>query len=201
MRKKRTRLGAAGPLVTLLCLLVAGFAVAASAARTPPAFTYRLTAQLGPAQEVPAPLTPTSATGQFDGLLVPGKLPRGCHVIVGPPRSMIPARIVCDNGRPVVPVRPALGVHWTLVWRLSFSGLTGPATAAHIQLGARGQSGPVTITLCGPCDSPSKGVVTVTGAQALALLRGSTYVNVHTAKNPDGEIRGQIVRLLARPIL
>jgi hypothetical protein len=80
----------------------------------------------------------------------------------------------------------------TLTWRLTFSHLSGPATAAHIHLGKKGVAGAVTLALCGPCKSGAHGSHVMTPPQLGALSRGGTYVNVHTAKNPGGEIRGQI---------
>lgn len=79
-----------------------------------------------------------------------------------------------------------------LKWTLTFSHLTGPATAAHIHLGVKGKSGPVLIPLCGPCKSPAHGTARFTHAELTKMLAGKTYVNVHTAKNPNGEIRGQL---------
>jgi hypothetical protein len=79
-----------------------------------------------------------------------------------------------------------------LTWTLKFSGLTGPATAAHIHLGAMGASGNVVVPLCGPCKSPVKGTATLSKALLKALKTHKLYVNVHTAKNPAGEIRGQL---------
>ena len=80
----------------------------------------------------------------------------------------------------------------TLKWRLAFARLTGAATAAHIHLGAKGKSGAVLVPLCGPCKSPVSGTVKASAATIKAMARGITYVNVHTTKNPAGEIRGQI---------
>jgi hypothetical protein len=77
-------------------------------------------------------------------------------------------------------------------WRLAFSGLTGRALAAHIHLGRRGVAGPVAVTLCAPCRSGAGGRATVRGATLAALESGRAYVNVHTRRNPAGEIRGQI---------
>ena len=79
-----------------------------------------------------------------------------------------------------------------LAWTLKFSGLTGPATAAHIHLGAMGASGAVVVPLCGPCKSPLKGTATLSNALLKDLKVHKLYVNVHTAKNPNGEIRGQL---------
>jgi hypothetical protein len=81
-----------------------------------------------------------------------------------------------------------------LRWKLTFDKLTGPATAAHIHMGARGKSGGVVVPLCGPCKSGVTGTATVTTALRSAFTKHLLYVNVHTAKNPDGEIRGQLSR-------
>lgn len=83
----------------------------------------------------------------------------------------------------------------TLVWRLTFKKLTGPAVAAHIHNGSRGHAGPVLVTLCGPCAPGANGTVEVSGQPARhTILSGDAYVNVHTARNPGGEIRGQIAK-------
>ena len=79
-----------------------------------------------------------------------------------------------------------------LTWKLTFSHLSGAAIAAHIHSGAKRKAGPVIVPLCGPCTSTSAGTVKVSAAVAKALQGKDTYVNVHTAKNPSGEIRGQI---------
>lgn len=79
-----------------------------------------------------------------------------------------------------------------LSWRLTYSRLTGRAVAAHIHLGARGVAGRVAVPLCGPCRTGASGRTTVTGAVLAALETGRAYVNVHTARNPAGEIRAQI---------
>jgi len=80
----------------------------------------------------------------------------------------------------------------TLKWRLTFSGLTGPATAAHIHMGVKGKAGPVVVPLCAPCTSPVTGKAKLTSALMKAFKAHQLYVNVHTMKNPNGEIRGQI---------
>jgi len=79
-----------------------------------------------------------------------------------------------------------------LVWRLTYSRLTGKAVAAHIHSGARGKAGPVIVPLCAPCKSGASGRATVGASVLNALEAGRGYVNVHTAKNPAGEIRGQL---------
>jgi hypothetical protein len=84
------------------------------------------------------------------------------------------------------------GTSAVLTWRLTFSKLTGRAVAAHIHTGRRGVAGPVAVALCGPCRTGATGRATVTAATLAALESGRAYVNVHTARNPAGEIRGQI---------
>ena len=82
----------------------------------------------------------------------------------------------------------------TLVWRLSFSHLTGRALAAHIHIGRPGKAGPVAVPLCGPCAPGAHGKTVVATKVRSALLAGGAYVNVHTATNPGGEIRGQVAK-------
>jgi hypothetical protein len=82
-----------------------------------------------------------------------------------------------------------------LTWKLTFSGLTGPATAAHIHLGAMGKAGNVAIPLCAPCKTGVHGKTTLSAALKKALKHHKLYVNVHTAKNPNGEIRGQLAEM------
>ena len=80
----------------------------------------------------------------------------------------------------------------TLKWKLSFSKLTGPATAAHIHLGGMGKAGNVVVPLCGPCKSGMTGTATISAALMKDFTKHLLYVNVHTAKNAAGEIRGQL---------
>ena len=84
------------------------------------------------------------------------------------------------------------GTNGVVTWRLTFGKLSGRAIAAHIHAGARGKAGPVIVPLCAPCRSGAHGRATVSSSVLDALESGRTYVNVHTRKNPAGEIRGQI---------
>jgi CHRD domain len=81
-----------------------------------------------------------------------------------------------------------------LKWRLTFAKLTGPATQAHIHVGRKGKSGNVVISLCAPCRSGVTGTATISAAVLNDFKKHMLYVNVHTAKNPNGEIRGQLAR-------
>jgi hypothetical protein len=91
----------------------------------------------------------------------------------------------------------------TITYIVTYSGLSGTASAAHIHTGAPGVKGGAILPLtAGP--SPMSGTLTAadfiasgsvtTFAQAVAGIRdGTTYFNVHTAANPGGEIRGQML--------
>ena len=80
-----------------------------------------------------------------------------------------------------------------LSWKGSYSGLTGPATAAHFHTGEPGKNGGVALPIT-PNASPFEGSATLTDAQAADLLAGKWYVNVHTEANKGGEIRGQVTK-------
>ena len=82
-----------------------------------------------------------------------------------------------------------------LSWTLTYSGLTGPATAAHFHGPAEpGKNAGVAVAIPNATTSPAEGSATLSDAQAADLLAGKYYVNVHTAANPGGEIRGQVTR-------
>ena len=77
-------------------------------------------------------------------------------------------------------------------WTLTFRRLSGTALAAHIHKGAAGVAGPVVVPLCGPCRNGQSARTAIDHDLAEALEKGGYYVNVHTAKNAGGEIRGQL---------
>jgi len=82
-----------------------------------------------------------------------------------------------------------------LSWKLSYSGLSGPATAAHFHGPAEpGKNAGVAVAIPNATSSPAEGSATLTDAQAADLMAGKYYVNVHTAANPGGEIRGQVTK-------
>ena len=93
----------------------------------------------------------------------------------------------------------------TLTWQGSYSGLTGPVTGAHIHgpteagKNARGlvwlaENDTRAVPFTKPFPSPFQGSATLTDEQAKHLMDGLTYVNIHTAANPAGEVRGQLVK-------
>jgi hypothetical protein len=79
-------------------------------------------------------------------------------------------------------------------WRVDYSGLSGPATAAHIHCGAAaGANAGVAVPLPNPV-SPIQGSGMMTDAQMAELEAGKCYVNIHTEKNKGGELRGQLAK-------
>ncbi len=80
-----------------------------------------------------------------------------------------------------------------LSWKVTFADLSGPATMAHLHgPAAPGKAAGVTVPLTGPMTSPLAGTASLTDGQIGDLRAGLWYVNVHTAQNPGGEIRGQL---------
>jgi hypothetical protein len=84
-----------------------------------------------------------------------------------------------------------------LQWKVTYADLTGPASMAHFHGPApAGKNAGVMIPIdASKLPSPIQGSATLTDAQEKDLLAGNWYFNVHTAKNPGGEIRGQVERV------
>lgn len=80
-----------------------------------------------------------------------------------------------------------------LRWSLTMNRLTGRATAAHLHVGAPGKAGPVRLTLCRKCKVRNSGTARIGSGLSKAIKAGQVYVNVHTARNPAGEVRAQLV--------
>ena len=81
-----------------------------------------------------------------------------------------------------------------VTWKVTYNGLTGPATAGHIHGPAPvGANAGVVIPFAGNLNAqPVMGEMTVTPAQYADMAAGLYYVNIHTARFPGGEIRGQL---------
>jgi hypothetical protein len=80
-----------------------------------------------------------------------------------------------------------------LTWTVTYTGLTGAAKAGHFHgPAAAGANAGVALGFTGSVESPIKGSATLTPTQAADVLAGKWYVNLHTAANPGGEVRGQM---------
>ena len=81
-----------------------------------------------------------------------------------------------------------------LRWKVTYNGLTGAATAGHFHgPAAVGSNAGVALGWPNPIASGMDGTATLTASQAADLLAGRWYANLHTAANPGGELRGQMI--------
>lgn len=95
----------------------------------------------------------------------------------------------------------------TMHYYVNVTGIQG-VTQGHIHSGTEGENGPIVVTLFN-FDSPQNEVLQDSNFTAsnlegpmegktmqdlIAVMKnGSTYINVHTEQNPNGEIRGQLM--------
>jgi hypothetical protein len=132
-------------------------------------------------------------------------LAAACGQMTSPPPSTMSnsGSNVILNGRQEVPpvstVATGSGTITVLMDRsvsgsVTTSGIV--STAAHIHMAAPGQNGPVIVPLNRTADNawsvPSG--IRLNDAQYEAFRVGNLYVNVHSAANPNGEIRGQLAQ-------
>ena len=81
-----------------------------------------------------------------------------------------------------------------ITYSVTYSGLSGPAKAAHIHCGAAaGANAGVAVAFANPA-SPISGSATLTDAQLADLQGGKCYVNIHTDANKGGEVRAQLTK-------
>ena len=79
-----------------------------------------------------------------------------------------------------------------ITWTVTHSGLTGEPTAAHFHgPAAAGENAGPAIDISANIAS---GSADLTDAQLADLHAGKMYLNIHTEKFPDGEIRGQVIK-------
>ena len=82
-----------------------------------------------------------------------------------------------------------------IAFRVEFSNLTVNATAAHFHSAPAGTNGPVVVDFVsqgfpvGVKSGEFVKVLTLTEAQAVDIMTGNLYVNIHNASFPGGEIR------------
>jgi hypothetical protein len=77
----------------------------------------------------------------------------------------------------------------------TFSGLQGPATIAQIHIGPKGISGPpaLDLTVTKATSGTLQGEFMLTPAQVDHLKRARLYVQIHSEKAPDGNLRGWLL--------
>jgi Cu/Zn superoxide dismutase len=81
-----------------------------------------------------------------------------------------------------------------LAYTITFSGLSGPVVGAHFHgPGETGKNAGIALPFK-TVQSPIEGSATLTENQVADLLAGKWYANLHTAANPGGELRGQMMK-------
>jgi hypothetical protein len=107
-------------------------------------------------------------------------------------KSEVPATTSAGNGTADIDYDPASK---KVSWKVTYSGLSGPPTAAHFHGPAEaGKNAGIAVPIPNIGTSPAEGSATLSDAQAADLTSGKYYVNIHTAANPAGEIRGQVTK-------
>jgi len=84
-----------------------------------------------------------------------------------------------------------VGADKSISGSVTTTGIAG--TAAHVHEAAAGENGPVIIPLTKDGDTYAVPAgAKLTDAQFASFQAGHLYVNVHTAANPEGAMRGQL---------
>jgi len=100
----------------------------------------------------------------------------------------VPPVTTSATGEAVVDIKPDRSV----TAKVTVSGMT--PTASHIHEAAAGANGPVIVPFTKTGDNTFEAAAgaKLTDAQYESYKQGKLYVNVHSAKNPGGEIRAQL---------
>ena len=83
----------------------------------------------------------------------------------------------------------------TLVVTGTFEGLSSPATAAHIHRAPPARRGPVAFALdvTSAVSGTLAGTIELTTSETAVLREHGYYVQIHTERNRDGELRGWLM--------
>jgi len=81
-----------------------------------------------------------------------------------------------------------------LTYTVTYSGLSGPALGAHFHGPSEPAKNAGIALPFKSTQSPILGTAPLSETQAADLLAGKWYANIHTAANPGGELRGQMVK-------
>jgi CHRD domain len=130
-------------------------------------------------------------------IVLAGAISAGCSTMMAPKTDAFSATLApgagitsTGKGTGEFTLDPATKV---LSYTVKYEGLTGPATMAHIHGPADPGANAGVVVPFANAASPITGTATLTDAQVAELKAGKYYVNVHTAANKGGEIRGQIL--------
>jgi hypothetical protein len=108
-------------------------------------------------------------------------------------RSEVPPTMSSGSGRADLRLDTTSG---NMSWTINYTGLSGALTAAHFHgpAAAGANAGVIVPIASGGASAPLSGMATLSPPQIADVLAGRWYINLHTAANPGGEIRGQVMR-------
>ncbi|MFC5271746.1 CHRD domain-containing protein [Adhaeribacter terreus] len=144
--------------------------------------------------------TAANPSGEIRGQVY--RLAREGYTFVMNGKQEVPSVNTAGSGSGVVSIdRDQTNAHYMMAW----SGLSGPATVAHFHLGKFGVAGPIIFHLTPSFNNTSNPTAAAgywnagstppfTTRNSVQFRSDSIYVNIHTAANPSGEIRGQVFR-------
>ena len=101
----------------------------------------------------------------------------------------VPSVKTAATGQADVTLDTATGI---ITWKLTIKNLSGPPVAAHIHGPAMPGANAGVLIGFKVGEAPITGSAVLTPQQMADLMAGKYYVNVHTAQNKPGEIRGQL---------
>lgn len=133
--------------------------------------------------------------------------------LTGSNETPAPGVLTGAFGQAVVTVNMATQ---TVSWEIDVFNMPSGTNNAHFHVGGPGLTGPTVVTVGFPpgisndyrlSGSATAANLTVRADQGIrswedflqALIGGQTYLNIHSAVNPGGEIRGQVVRMIDGP--
>lgn len=106
----------------------------------------------------------------------------------------VPATTAVGKGVALIRVNAAMDSLW---YNILVDSTSGTITGAHLHDGAKGTNGGVLVNLSsGIAGNMISGIATgVAKADLVKMMKGNVYINVHTAANANGEVRGQVMSL------